>query len=147
MRKALVYLGVVFIFVGVILATTWGMSLGRNMEDVKDSRAADCLRTEDNIKKQILAANYCIRDEDCRAIDISCPWGGDTPCGYILVNSNHSTALLKNDAYTFPLCIDKNEEIKERYSFCNKYIPGSTECPSPGNVEIKCVDRKCVEVK
>lgn len=133
------------IFFAVVTLITWISSLTNNREDVMASRAGQCTKLERNIMKQISAANYCRRDEECRAVKIRCPWGNDSSCRYILINRNHSLSLMQNDTIQFRLCISRDEEIKKKYSFCLEESPVGYNCPDLEKKKLKCVDNKCVE--
>ncbi len=145
MNKAIRLTLIAVIMIGSIVGATWIKSINKpTQERVIIGIMEDCLKKEESINKQILAANYCRTDQECRAVDLRCPWGGEDRCRYVLVNKNHSVALIQDDAMWFQTCLAKSEEIKNKYPYCEGGGKDRTGCPELATMKLKCVDRKCV---
>lgn len=141
--KPIRYLFSIFIFVGAVTAITFVNSYFQSADESTTSPQQNCQKMEEKISRDISAANYCKSDDECRASRVSCPWGGKRKCGYILVNKNHSIALLNKETVYFSSCLGE-EAFAQKFSFCKELSAGQ-DCPLVINIPLKCENNKCVE--
>jgi hypothetical protein len=143
MKKWKTYALLAVIMVGLMFGVTaLQEALKPEAHDAFAARLAKCSEAEKEMRDDVMSANYCLKDADCRAIRLGCHWDVN-PCAVVPINKNANTPAVRESSMAFLFCAVNHEAYKTDYEACEKKSE-HVKCKSEDSYTPTCVERRCV---